>query len=167
MDAFTANRRTSVESALTQGMAVATFPATPEAAARARLFIQAYFVSRNLPELAERGALAASEVFTNAVRWGKPVQMDESLELSIIVAIIEEATAFRISTFDSGRDTPPDVAPSAGEYDENHRGLAIVDAISDGRGCDRLPAGIKSVWFLLDKPSRAPSRRRDGRWSGA
>jgi anti-sigma regulatory factor (Ser/Thr protein kinase) len=103
------------------------------------------FVSRAtspLPgEMRADASLLASELVTNAVRYGRP---DIRLRLQV------DAGWLRVEVHDGGGPMPPWVAPGAPSGQPHGRGLVIVNHLAASWGVDGDDiADGKDVWFEL------------------
>ncbi|MDT0542504.1 MULTISPECIES: ATP-binding protein [Streptomyces] len=108
-------------------------------AIRARRLVRAACTAWGLPDLAVPTALIMSELVANAVM--------HSGSRCLRVTVSRPGPRWvRVAVTDKSRVLP---APrTADADDENGRGLAIVEAVSDRWGTDRLPWG-KRVWAEL------------------
>jgi anti-sigma regulatory factor (Ser/Thr protein kinase) len=122
---------------------IESIPFTARAAEYSRRRVTDALVSWDAADLVERATLCVSEVVTNALEHGRG-----PLELRVRLA----ADALHVEVHDSGRRLPEprDALPD----DESGRGLAIVDAVSDGWG-SRLRSVGKVVWFTLRRVSES------------
>ncbi|ADI10703.1 AbaA-like regulatory protein [Streptomyces bingchenggensis BCW-1] len=108
-------------------------------AIRARRLVQAACTAWGLPDLAVPAALIASELVANSVM--------HSGSRCLRVTVSRPGPRWvRVAVTDKSRVLPTPRAASDDE--EDGRGLAIVEAVSDRWGADRLPWG-KRVWGEL------------------
>jgi anti-sigma regulatory factor (Ser/Thr protein kinase) len=114
---------------------------TSPAIARSHLRSAGAELSRDLLEIA---LLLASELVTNAVKYGGD---------RIVLSLTDRTDALRVEVHDDGAQ-----APRVGAW-ENHsvggRGLLLVESLASEWGTTRGGPGEpgKSVWFLLRKAS--------------
>jgi anti-sigma regulatory factor (Ser/Thr protein kinase) len=95
-------------------------------------------------EMRADASLLASELVTNAVRYGRP---DIRLRLQVDVARL------RVEVHDGGAPMPPWVAPGAPSGQPHGRGLVIVNHLAASWGVDGTDVGDgKDVWFELRRP---------------
>ncbi len=99
-------------------------PYLPEAAGQARRFVRDALVDWGLEQLIDVGVLVASELVTNAAKTGCQQQM------TVGVRWISPVT-LRIAVRDGSCILP--VLIRASRSAECHRGLALVDRLTDGR----------------------------------
>jgi anti-sigma regulatory factor (Ser/Thr protein kinase) len=115
------------------------FPALPVHARMARVWLEAWMADRALgPDTAYRAAVAFSEVVTNAVLHGSGL---------ITVGARIEAGAVECEVGDGASDLP--VVYEAGDDDEHHRGLSLVDAMTSDWRVTARPGGGKTVVFTV------------------
>lgn len=132
------------------------------AAARAgRRAVAEVLQSWNLPAYAvDDTVLLVSELVSNAVVHARQAT---PLEMELVLA----DARLRVSLSDSSP-----IAPSprhAARADEGGRGMAIIDALSDGWGVEGH-AGGKRVWFEVDLTRMAPTAAEqagDDAWDDA
>jgi anti-sigma regulatory factor (Ser/Thr protein kinase) len=113
------------------------------------------------PELIDCGALAVSELATNAQCHADPRASNTRLELWIW-ALTCPAPQLIVSVFDGDREAFPE-RPNDGPLEEGGRGLAIVEAVTNRWGanlsrsrCSLIPTAGKSAWFALRLPEPWP-----------
>ena len=115
------------------------FPAFPVHARMARIWLEAWMADRALsPDTAYRAAVAFSEVVTNAVLHGCGL---------ITVSARIELDALECEVADGAPDLP--VVYEAGDDDEHHRGLSLVDALTSEWHVAARPGGGKTVLFTV------------------
>lgn len=126
-----------------------------------------------LVDLADTGELVASEIAANAVAAladPETVSGENPRGLPRVIAGTVAAIAVRlrsdgvfllIEVWDPADGKPE--RRDAGPDDESGRGLAIVDALCEARGCDPHPNGGKVVWALLKHPHPSGTSQRTGR----
>jgi anti-sigma regulatory factor (Ser/Thr protein kinase) len=115
------------------------FPALPVHARMARIWLEAWMADRALgPDTAYRAAVAFSEVVTNAVLHGRGL---------ITVSARIEHGALECEVGDGASDLP--VVYEAGDDDEHHRGLSLVDALTSEWRVAARPGGGKTVLFTV------------------
>jgi hypothetical protein len=115
-----------------------TMPCEAASAIRARRLVRAACHTWGLSEVAEEGALIMSELVSNAIAHTR--------SRSIRVTVSRPASdRVRVAVVDRSSARP---APRAASVDdENGRGLAVIEAVSDEWGTDPLPWG-KRVWAV-------------------
>jgi anti-sigma regulatory factor (Ser/Thr protein kinase) len=105
----------------------------------ARIWLEAWMADRALcPDTAYRAAVAFSEVVTNAVLHGSGL---------ITVSARIEPGALECEVGDGASDLP--VVYEAGDDDEHHRGLSLVDALATEWRVAARPGGGKTVVFTV------------------
>lgn len=116
------------------------FPAQPVHARMARVWLEAWIADRGLGEEAGYcAAVAFSELVTNAVLHGAgPV----TVEVSVAAGRIE------CEVSDGACDLP--VVCQAGDDDEHHRGLSLVEALTAHWRIRLRPEGGKAVAFVVE-----------------
>jgi len=117
------------------------FPALPLHARMARVWLEAWIADRGpSQDAAYRAAVAFSELVTNAVLHGAgPVD----------VRALVEPGRIECEVSDAARDLP--VVCEAGEDDEHHRGMSLVEALTSSWQVRRRPEGGKSVTFVVEE----------------
>jgi anti-sigma regulatory factor (Ser/Thr protein kinase) len=119
-----------------------SLPADPISVRRARRFVaeaaaRAGFDAATI----DLASVAASELVTNAVVHGRG---------PISVRTVLEPTALRVEVQDTASELPHRV--TSDDTRDRGRGLAIVDAFSQGWGCTVVRgASGKSVWFTMGR----------------
>ncbi len=111
------------------------------APAQARRFLTEAGCSEHATRLLESAVLLVSEMVTNAVLHGAP---------PLVVEVDCDELSIQVRVRDGGLGLP--VPRHADDSDENGRGLALLDVLSDDWGVE--PAGDgKTVWFRLVAPA--------------
>jgi serine phosphatase RsbU (regulator of sigma subunit)/anti-sigma regulatory factor (Ser/Thr protein kinase) len=114
-------------------------PREPASTPAARRFLSARLRHRCADEVIETAILLASELVTNAVRYGSdPIELE--------VALTPDAEALKVTVSDAN-PAPPLLRPALLD-DTGGRGLHLLGALSDAWGHDPHGSG-KSVWFTL------------------
>jgi anti-sigma regulatory factor (Ser/Thr protein kinase) len=115
------------------------FPALPVHARMARVWLEAWMSDRGLDsETAYRAAVAFSEVVTNAVLHGSGL-------ITVRARIVPGTLECEVG--DGAADLP--IVYEAGVDDEHHRGLSLVDALTDDWRVSARPGGGKTVAFTV------------------
>lgn len=91
-------------------------------------------------EMRADASLLASELVTNAVRYGRP---DIRLRLQV------DAAGLRVEVHDGGGSMPTWVAPGAASGQPHGRGLVIVNHLATSWGVAATDGDGKDVWFEL------------------
>lgn len=128
--------------------------ATGEAGlAMARRFVVRATVAAGWEDHVDDVALLASELATNAVLHGaRP----------IAVAVAAGGHRLRVEVSDAAPALPVEL--DLGPEIENGRGLAIVEAVADEWGAERVAGDGKVVWAeLRDDDGAEPGAGKDGR----
>lgn len=121
---------------------VALWPATPHSVRRARHALLDTLDAWELGGLADGAALVLSELMTNAVRHGRVPGR------GIGTRFVRLAGGVRIEVHDC-TDAQPELQVAADDS-EHGRGLALVDAVTEGRwGVSARPGPGKVVWAEL------------------
>src|SRR6266536_1695627 len=128
--------------------------ATGEAGlAMARRFVARATVAAGWEDHVDDVALLASELATNAVLHG---------ERPIAVAVEAGGHRLRVEVSDAAPALPVEL--DLGPEIENGRGLAIVEAVADEWGAERVAGDGKVVWAeLRDDDGAEPGAGKDGR----
>ncbi|NQU38279.1 MAG: alpha/beta fold hydrolase [Actinobacteria bacterium] len=123
---------------------LAPVQSTPEAAGEARRMLARQLVAWGLEDAVDDLELLASELVTNAIRYGKT---------PVAVRLISRGSTLRLEVTDgNSRDVPtPRVAL---DTESNGRGLSLVDAVATTWGVSIESSG-KTVWAEL---TIAPTR---------
>ena len=117
------------------------FPALPVHARMARIWLEAWIADRGPSEDAGyRAAVAFSELVTNAVLHGAG---------PVTVQALVQPGRIECEVSDAARDLP--VVCEAGEDDEHHRGMSLVEALTTSWQVRRRPEGGKSVTFVVEE----------------
>jgi anti-sigma regulatory factor (Ser/Thr protein kinase) len=115
------------------------FPALPVHARMARIWLEAWMSDRALEsETAYRAAVAFSEVVTNAVLHGAGL---------ITVSVRIGPGVVECEVGDGASDLP--IVYEAGEDDEHHRGLSLVEALTSDWRVSACARGGKTVAFVV------------------
>jgi anti-sigma regulatory factor (Ser/Thr protein kinase) len=114
-------------------------PSDAKAPRLARSFVRKTMCHPHQARVGDDAQLLVSELVTNALRHGAP-PITVRLEC-------EGGTALAVSVSDLSRSQPK--PRDAADGDENGRGLALVDFISDRWGYHAHPLDGKVVWFTL------------------
>ncbi len=105
----------------------------------ARRFVYARLKDHCPEDMTETALLLASELVTNAVRYGsEPIELD--------VCCTAEADAVKVTVSDAN-PAPPVLRPGLPDA-PGGRGLHLLSALSESWGLAHHDAG-KSVWFTL------------------
>ena len=116
------------------------FPPLPVHARMARVWLEAWIADRGPgEEAAYRAAVAFSELVTNAVLHGRG---------PVTVRVLVEPGRIECEVTDAACDLP--VVYEAGDEDEHHRGLSLVDALTTTWQVRRRSEGGKSVAFTVE-----------------
>ena len=117
--------------------AVKVFPARTSAVAAARAWACEQATRYGWDGLRDVVELLISEIVTNAVRHTRS---------TTVVVHLQAYDELEAAVYDTSV-RPPQLRP-AQDWDENGRGLAVVQALADEWGTQQLPDG-KCVWFRL------------------
>jgi anti-sigma regulatory factor (Ser/Thr protein kinase) len=116
----------------------------PKSARLARRFITDFCNASQLgEEVCETANLLATELVTNAIRYGGSR------------AVLEASTppgTLRVTVADDNPDLP-EVGTAPELTAESGRGVLLVSVLAARWGVERLPTGGKAVWFELDLPA--------------
>jgi anti-sigma regulatory factor (Ser/Thr protein kinase) len=124
------------------GLTLILWPPTPRSVHRARHELRAVMEVWELGGIVEEAALVLSELMTNAIHYGKAPGR------RIGTNFMRLPHGLRIEVHDSSPAKPE--ARAAGAYDENGRGLALVDILTGQRwGVAPRPGPGKVVWAEL------------------
>lgn len=116
------------------------FPPLPVHARMARIWLEAWIADRGSgQEAAYRAAVAFSELVTNAVLHGAG---------PVTVRALVEPGRIECEVSDTARDLP--VVCEAGDDDEHHRGMSLVEALTTSWQVCPRPEGGKSVTFVVE-----------------
>ncbi|MEV6862245.1 ATP-binding protein [Streptosporangium subroseum] len=130
-------------------------PALPSAARFGRRFARRQLRLWELDELAEDVELVISELLTNAVR----AALSSAGPLSQVLLRLRLTPAgVHVEVSDPDPTPPAPAAPT--DLAEAGRGLALVAALSEEWGYERLATGGKTVWARhAPRPTRAERPR--------
>jgi anti-sigma regulatory factor (Ser/Thr protein kinase) len=123
----------------------------PEAAKAARDFTSRTLRDWRLDELIEEAVLIASELVTNAIRYGQrtcpggAVEADDAAK----VELAWHRQASRVICMVTDRSPLPPVLGSVDQDSESGRGLLVVQALADTWGWMMLGTTSKAVWAAL------------------
>jgi anti-sigma regulatory factor (Ser/Thr protein kinase) len=117
-------------------------PALGRAVAQARAAVDRLETLDSHPDARFAVRLLVSELFTNAVKYGRP--RDARVRVSLEI----DETHVRGEIADHGRGFVEGHVPMPDQDAESGRGLAFLDAIADRWGVIRN--GEHCVWFELD-----------------
>ncbi|WP_405759409.1 ATP-binding protein [Streptomyces sp. NBC_01420] len=118
-----------------------TLPRLPESVRRGRRFVGLVLEVWGMNDVQDAAELVASELLTNAVQHARRAAV------RLTVTRLDSGRV-RVAVVDLSRECPLPRIAGAGE--ESGRGLAIVDAASQGRwGVDPLAWG-KRIWADLE-----------------
>ena len=117
-------------------------PAIDKAVAEARAAVDRLEMLDSHPDARFAVRLLVSELFTNAVKYGRPG--DARVRLSLELG----DTQVRAEVGDHGPGFTGGRVPMPGQDAESGRGLAFLDAIADRWGV--VHEGENCVWFELD-----------------
>lgn len=121
-------------------------PADATAPGRARNYVARVLAALPATEEAEDAALlVASELVTNAVKYGKA----DSVRLTI-AQLGGPTPGLRLTVADSTPYEPLPEAVMAGELEESGRGLALVALVARRWGHRPMPVGGTAVWAELE-----------------
>lgn len=122
---------------------VVNLPSDGTAPGLARLVVRQTLTGWRMPQIMDAAVLAASELVTNAVRYGLP---------PIDLVLRRGTGVMRMDVDDARPDRLPDV-DRADDRAETGRGLGLVRALADDHGVDYLPGDGKHVyasWQVAD-----------------
>ena len=117
-------------------------PAIGQAVAQARAAVDRLETLDPHPDARFAVRLLVSELFTNAVKYGRPGDARVRLSLEMSDSHVRGEVA------DHGRGFPEGRVSMPSEDAESGRGLAFLDAIADRWGV--IHGGENCVWFELD-----------------
>jgi anti-sigma regulatory factor (Ser/Thr protein kinase) len=118
-------------------------PHAPDAASTARRIVEEQLTPLVASDRRGVVTLLASELVTNAVRHGPPLE-----DGTIILAIDASEDMIRLAVIDGGTHlTPDELTFHTG--DDGEFGLFIVNNLSDGWGFSL--DGVKGVWFTMER----------------
>ncbi|MEU2059935.1 ATP-binding protein [Streptomyces sp. NPDC013455] len=122
--------------------------ATPKAAHFARSLVSHALRAWGLDYVADEARSIVSELVTNAVEVGPGPERDPSGLALVAVQVRVQGDTLVIEVWDRHPNLP---APrTAGDDDENGRGLHLVEAFSDRWGVSAAESGGKIVWADID-----------------
>jgi anti-sigma regulatory factor (Ser/Thr protein kinase) len=126
-------------------------PATLEAAALARRHVRANAVGWP-PDRLDVALLLASELVTNAVRYGGG---------GVTISVVQDDSLMRIEVGDAGNVLPPRPGGHRDLSAGGGRGLQLVEAFASRWGSHRVEPQRhgKVTWFELDRRDHEPDRR--------
>jgi anti-sigma regulatory factor (Ser/Thr protein kinase) len=122
-------------------LARAEFDAAASAPSAARHWVNGLLDRWELSQLSDVATLLTSEVVSNAIRH--TAEGHTKLTVAVADGVLE------IGVTDADKEHLPERQDSLDSSAESGRGLAIVEAMSEGWGVNLLPEG-KEIWFLLD-----------------
>ncbi|MEV8309848.1 ATP-binding protein [Streptomyces flavidovirens] len=122
-----------------------SFPCDPRSARIARTTLRAVLTAHHLAELSYRAELLTSELATNSVRHTKG---PAAVRLHWLHPVL------RVSVWDMSPDLPKPQRKGVSVYDEDGRGLAILELVADRWGGCAIGEGPygqggKTIWFEL------------------
>lgn len=137
--------------------------ALPTAPGQARVRVRAVLLSWGMSAFKDKAELLATELVTNAVhaseRPGKPSSTQEGQVGIIGLCLLADSVRLRIEVWDRAGGFP--VLAEADTDAENGRGLALVDAMTEGRWGwypSALTGTTKCVWAEICSPGHAHPR---------
>lgn len=136
---------------LRTGEVAGQWPYTARSVGQARRQLNDMCAESGMADLAEVAALVLSELMTNALRHGRPAHA-----CAIATRFTPTADGMRIEVHDASTARPR--LGQAATDDEGGRGLALVDALTQGRwGVTHTATGSggKTVWALIGFPQSA------------
>ncbi|HTJ74021.1 MAG TPA: SpoIIE family protein phosphatase [Acidimicrobiales bacterium] len=114
------------------------FEPKPESAGLTRGFTAGVLQGAGWAQQVDTAVLLVSELVTNAIRHARG-------PCALVVSFAEDSV--ELSVEDGDPRLP--VARGATGYEEDGRGLLLLDALAESWGARPLPAGGKAIWFLL------------------
>ncbi len=135
--------------------------AAPTAPGTARHFLQKTLAGWGLEPLADDATVIASELVTNALKYGTPAEppFDYSSSMQLVLLGHPRRLTLVVTQSSVGEPSP---APSDGLVEslkESGHGLHIVTALSASWGWARLATGGTAVWATLHSPGVAAAAR--------
>ncbi|MBT2453223.1 ATP-binding protein [Streptomyces sp. ISL-86] len=125
-----------------------SLPRLPESARPARRLVSSALHLWELEEAEDAALIVISELVSNAVAHAR----SESIR---VIVTRQDDHVVQLAVVDLSRELPE--LRLSGSDDESGRGLALVDALSDGKwGAETLPWG-KRVWAELTVAKEQPS----------
>lgn len=127
-----------------------SLPNDRSAPARARRAVRETFADWRLPALVDAGALAVSELVTNALCHGLP---------PLGLRMRRSPSRVRVDVNDARRGTLPSVGQSAPhELAESGRGLDLVRHVADKVGSELVPGDGKNVYASWNVDERSAAQ---------
>jgi anti-sigma regulatory factor (Ser/Thr protein kinase) len=114
------------------------FEPKPESAGLTRGFTAGVLQGAGWAQQVDTAVLLVSELVTNAIRHARG-------PCALVVSFAEDSV--ELSVEDGDPRLP--VARGATGYEEDGRGLLLLDALAESWGARPLPAGGKAIWFVL------------------
>ncbi|MET7932167.1 ATP-binding protein [Streptomyces sp. NPDC005322] len=113
---------------------------SPHAARHLRRLLRVFLATWDMPHLSEPAELAMTELLANVIRHVP--------DRTCTALLLAEQGKLRVEVGDTWPGLPAKAA--AGPWDEQGRGLALVELITDAWGVEQTPGRPgKRVWFEL------------------
>jgi anti-sigma regulatory factor (Ser/Thr protein kinase) len=132
----------------------------PHAPAAARDFVRATLGAWGVGELVDDVAVVASELVTNALRYGLAGSQPTLSRQPVLLGLLRQGRTVLCAVFDPGTEVP--VVKEPDYFSESGRGLHVMESLSDAWGWTPPDLSGKAVWATFSAPAPEAAVSRPG-----